>query len=1236
MKSFRPTRGFEEHRYLITTAARVTLLARAVALGFLLVLPSLAAAQQRAEVIRGTVVSEDGAPLRGADVFVTRGPDRETRTAQTDSLGSFRVIFPEGSGDYLVNIRAFGWQPFRQRLTRATSTDSILSLHASLKPAVVELDPLTATASREKPRPISDRHASTAGGSERPALGVNAALTPAQQGDIAATAALVPGVVASSGGISVLGLSPAQNNVTLNGMMFGGITIPREARTSTRVATAAYDPSRGGFSGAQTAVELAPGGYFSSIRGHVTLDAPFLQIGDEVSARLGQRVTSGQVSAGFDGQLIENKLVYSTAVQAMRSTSDAASLLRANDELLRVAGVAPDSVTQLLSALDRIGAPANFGGTPTRSTDQLTLLGRVDHTPYGKPATWGVTAYADLKREAAVGLSTSATPSTGSSRTSGVATLLANYSSIFREYFLNETKSAFTYRWDGASPYARMPAGRVWVLSELDDSSSALTGLSFGGNGVPARDQSDWTWQTISAVQWYNRNSRHRVHLHGESRVDGYSRVSVSNDFGQFTYNSLDDLRANRPASFTRTLDAPGASGTQWSGVLAASDTWRRSSTFQVLYGARIEGNRFFTKVGFNPSVFEAFNARTDHIPQGWHVSPRLGFTWIYGGLKEARNYGSSGSSLGRRALTPRGMIRGGIGEFRNSIRPDLLAEAQSYVAGTTRQLLCVGEAVPIPAWSTYLADAARIPTTCAASIPVFANNAPAAVLFARDYAAESAWRANLSLSSQVGKLIYSIEAVYSLNRNQPGNFDLNFAGTPRFTLSDEGRAVFVGPSSIVPTSGVVSPVEARLSPSFGSVTERRSDLRSTSRRVTVTLTPDLFLGKYLLSGAYTLGQARARARGFDGGAFGDPREEQWAASPYDVRHQLQLQAGISIKRAVFSFFAVLASGRPYTPLVAGDVNGDGRFNDRAFVFDPAMPNLDVANDMRALLATASPNVRNCLTKQFGRAASSYSCRGPWTQFTNAQVQISPARSSTDFSLYRRSTIVLNLTNPLGAIDQLLHGNDDLKGWGSQPIPDAVLYRVRAFDAQTRRFRYDVNPRFGETRPSHTALRMPFRITLDVQIDLGRPLPHQQLDRWVKSGRDGRKGQRLTADSLAKLYALGVPDLFPGVLAESDSLLLAPFQIDSLKAEHRRYLARMDTLWTDLGRYMASQPEELDESAVVLRQERTVDEGWAIAWASAQRLKDFLHPQQIRMLPYPAGMLARAKVPPKGIRFYSF
>src|SRR6185437_12963289 len=84
-------------------------------------------------------------------------------------------------------------------------------------------------------------------------------------GDLSAMAATLPGVTLIPGtdggasGISVLGLGADQNNITLNGLNFGGTDLPRDATTQTRVTTSSFDPSRGGFAGAQIALRTSSG-----------------------------------------------------------------------------------------------------------------------------------------------------------------------------------------------------------------------------------------------------------------------------------------------------------------------------------------------------------------------------------------------------------------------------------------------------------------------------------------------------------------------------------------------------------------------------------------------------------------------------------------------------------------------------------------------------------------------------------------------------------------------------------------------------------------------------------------------------------------------------------------------------------------------------------------------------------------------------------------------------------------
>jgi hypothetical protein len=409
----------------------------------------------------------------------------------------------------------------------------------------------------------------------------------------------------------------------------------------------------------------------------------------------------------------------------------------------------------------------------------------------------------------------------------------------------------------------------------------------------------------------------------------------------------------------------------------------------------------------------------------------------------------------------------------------------------------------------------------------------------------------------------------------------------------------------------------------FGHVIDNVSNLTSFARQVTLTAALPQS-GRGLLSLAYTLGDVRAQSRGFDRSTFGNPALRESARGDLDVRHQFLVQGGYSIKRVNFTLFGRFQSGLPYTPMVGGDVNGDGFANDRAFIFNPSTAtDPALASSMRSLLATSSGSVRDCLTRQLGQAAGKNSCDGPWTAALNAQL-------SLDFTLpgsTRRTNIALAFANPLGGLDQLLHGSDHLRGWGSPAMPDPILYNVRGFDATNNRFKYDLNPRFGNTSPANTILRSPFRVTLDVRFDLGTPLPQQQLNRWLTPGRGGRAGPKLSAAELKRRYARDIPDPYKGILQETDSLLLTRDQVEALQRVDVGYSQRADSLWTSLADYLAALGDNFNSAEALKRQEAATDDAWELTRLDLQKtLPAILSPVQLQLLPsFPAGMLFRAK-----------
>jgi hypothetical protein len=1196
-------------------------------------LPATSTAQAT-DTIRGRVTTDSGAVIVGAEVVATRAPDRAFKSDTTDAAGNYQIIFEQGTGDYLLHVAALGRETLRFRLKRVAN-ETGLTHDFQLKSSVQKLETVTVKAETDKPQRDRGYLTPQPGESGHTVDGVVSAIPPDVRGNIAAAAATVAGVAVTPNGISVLGLDPSQNQTTLNGMAFGGADLPRNAHTSTRVSASTYDPSLGWFSGAQVSVDLDEGSIYTREPLSITLDAPALQYTDPTSRALGQRFSNVIAGLGRSGAFRDDKMEYNAAVDLSRRSSGFVSLDRAGADILEQSGVAHDSASRLLGILSGKGIPFS-GASPstTRTSDNVTFIGRIDHARFNyktfsdERATWGLVGYAKLGRASQLGVEPTAVAMHGGDESQQIFAVQGLYSTyLHHDRYLTDAKTSFTVKSDRSAPFLRLPDGRVLVSSQFPDGLDATTALAFGGNGALAQDSRDWTWETSSETRFYaSKRTHHRVQLDADSRVDGFSRSSAGNSNGTFSFNSLEDLAANIPTSFTRTLNAPTSAAKEWNGFVSLGDYWRRSNTFQLLAGARLEGNRFLDRPRYNPAVESLFGARTDQAPASIHASPRIGFTWI-------RKYEGEGirfSPIGEWNFGSPAYVRGGIGEFRGLLAPTVLSQAMiaNGLPGGAINLTCIGPAAPAPDWSSYALDPTMIPTDCVGGTGVpasFADAAPSVALFDKSYQPPRSWRGNLSYASSVGKILYNVEGIYSLNLNQPSQSNLNFANTQRFTTSLEGRPVFVGVGSIVPSTGVVSAVDARKSSLFGPVIANRSDLRSISRQVTVNVSPDFaFASSWYGSLTYTLASVRALASGFDAPTFASPLEREWARGDFDARHRFQLQFGKTIKRLTLTLFGTFQSGLPFTPLVNGDVNGDGRFNDRAFIFDPAAsPDSAVGAGLRALTANASPRVRDCLLKQLGHAAGRNSCEGPWTAALNANLGTS---FEIPHSLGRYVYVSLAIANPLGGLDQLLHGSSHLRGWGLQAFPDPILYNVRGFDSTAKRFRYEVNPRFGNTQPASTIIRSPFRVTLDVRTEIGPGLPLQQLKRLVSAGRGGRPGPKLDAAALKKRYARSVPDPYREILDESDSLLLTAGQEKAIEAAQADYLHGIDSVWTPLVEYLAALGDTYDAEEAVKRQDSTTDDAWEFTRLHVQKtLAPILSPIQLKLLPWPAGMLYTAK-----------
>ncbi len=671
-------------------------------------------------------------------------------------------------------------------------------------------------------------------------------------------------------------------------------------------------------------------------------------------------------------------------------------------------------------------------------------------------------------------------------------------------------------RWPG-------PSGTVRVASPPGDPGGSSV-LRFGGSGLDS--ESGGALFELSNQLKAALGGGHELKagfLVSEERADF---ASAGNGSGTFTFNTLDDLYAGRPALFTRTLGERAGEARSRYGALFLGDTWNRGR-LALTYGARLEGRSYPYRAEARPDAEFPFDARPGRVPSEWGVSPRFG--WTYDGEKWD--------------------LRGGVGEFRGTVPLQGLVAALMETGRSDQAFLyCLGPAAPAPAWERYARDPGTITAECEGGAPTFAARTSPVTVFAPDYTAPRTWHTSLGATTQLtGRARIHFDASLTRGLGQPVAVDLNLDRTPAFGLPDEGgRPVYAPPSAIDPGTGGVAPDTSRLVPGWGVVREIGASGSSTVAQATTSL--NLYYPRYgvLVSGAYTLNRAwdevgALPALGGPAALAYDPERTTRATSDRERRHDFQLRLTIGPRPWVrVGILGRLTSGVPFTPRVDGDVNGDGTRNDPAFVFDPAgAGDAPLAAGMERLLDQAPTAIRRCLEDQFGTVARRNSCRTGWTSALDLRADFQPWRRSLD----RRLKVSLVTNNGLALVDRLLHGGDGLRGWGGPALVDPTLLRVRGFDPEARAFRYEINPAFG-TRQAAGRLVRPFSITLEGRLTVGADPAYQPLQRLLNE----TVGPGRSPEALRNALAGRIPNVAAQVVwADSSAgLALTPGQRDRL------------------------------------------------------------------------------------------
>ena len=1183
------------------------------------------------DIITGTVRNAENRPVANARIEVMSVELGTTRIRTTNDKGQYTLLFPDGGGQYSVTARAIGLQPATVTLIRYADEDRLVAdfrlspTVASLGTVVVSARQVPRS-NENQPTPGSTERALT--GEQLLRLPIDAS-DPNSIAALSAGVVGLAGSDSTSAGFSVAGQRADQNLVTLDGLSFGG-TVPAEAVRSTRVITSTYDVARGQFTGGQVASTSRGGTNDLAGSFAYALRDPELEFatGDDATTFSGG-YTQHQLSGGLGGPIARDQTFWFASFQVRRRLDALQSLLGAGTQTLEALNVQPDSAARFLSLLTRYGLPLRNSLVPDdRINDNLTGILRVDQQLTEAHA---LSVRANISGNLLDGFRSSArsVPThAGEQKGSGAGGLVA-LSSVVGQ-FLNEFKGSYSLESSGANPYLRLPEGRVLVGSTLSNGQTALAGLDFGGNSALPNDNASNQLELTNELSWLSGGGKHRWKLGGLINRSGFRTTAGANRSGNFQFLSLADFDANRPSAFSRSFAPAQRTGGAVTAAMYFGDIWRPNRTFQLTYGVRGEGSAIDGQPQYNAEINAKFGLRTDRIPADLRISPKIGFTLTLGlppdtgrrgnrpgqgggaggpggagGASGARPGGAAGAAggppgggAGRGALGGGGgpgggmgglagilggivgnaqapqipqpwIVRGGIGEFRGRAPTQLFSSAldATGLPGAETQLVCVGSAVPIPDWTSYLHDFSTIPTTCAdgsgPGVPL-SRTRPNVTAFDPDFATPRSIRGSLGVSKRfLQRYNASIDASYSLGTSLYGVTDLNLTPTPRFRLAREGnRPVYVPASTIIPFSGVTTLAASRVHPEYGFVFDVASPLASHTAQVTASLNGNSFR-RLIWNVSYTFTRSTDQSS-FSGGSAqggfssattgGDPNILRVTTSDLERRHGINGSL-TWLARPWMDVTAILRvqSGQPYTPRVGGDINGDGSRNDRAFIFDPAAAgDTALAAGMQRLMDVVPGAARECLVSQMGTVADRNSCRAPWFTSLDMQINFRPQLGPT---IGRRLQLQVGLVNPLAGLDQLLHGTDKLRGWGQPTFVDNTLLYVRGFDPAAGAFRYVVNERFGSNALSRSALRNPFQISLTARMQVGVDRQRQLLEGALRAGANNRPG--LDVRAIVRRLA---PNPIRPLMDIRAELKLTPVQVAALKAIGDSLDAKSDEL----------------------------------------------------------------------------
>lgn len=1083
------------------------------------------------DTVLGKAILENGNPVTGGTITLINARKNILGKASTDSSGSYRIIYTAAPGDSLaVGSTVVG---YRMTTVGFVNSRGVNRIDLTIR-SVTTLPEITVQTYRQRPgRDQLERDPW-----DRRNMSGSIVLKQLRTGSPDQLALMSPGVfMLRNGEVSAGGLAADQNQISLDGMriLSNGI-IPS---TNLAGATTSPDIAMGG-----AGVNVALRSFASTnIRNHAFNLLADLPVGTGDGA---SRTSRFYLSEHRAGALISDRLFYQSSVRLSRSTDAFPSLLNPPAWHEERTGLNRDSLVNLLHTLRASGLDPDAYNPRHRATTDGSFMFKL-HSPRDSARAFHLNALVSWRGANGHQASVYSVPSSTGKTTHWNASITGSYSWYTRSNFLNESGIAASVRSSDYRAQSRLPGITTTLQSTTPSGLESRVPLSTGGARGENPSTREFLVESFHQVTWNSMNGNHRWTTGVRSSVNGATNEHLNNPGGSYWFSSLADLAANQPSRYERQFDEASQGNTAFNIAVYLSDRWRAGKGVTMWFGLRAEHGSFLKSPATNSAALTETGVNTSITPRYFAVSPRFSVQWAN------RGYASR-----PKRLLGTASLNASVGIFNGTIPVGSAASlaAQTGIAGARKRLICSGEAIPSIDWTNANSWG---PESCLDGTPLLSDSMPAIRAFSPDYRPPSVLKMRSDWTGNFLKDVpASFAAEYSYTKNKPVIINRNFPENPAFTLPAEGgRFVGVPISAIDTSDATISPGHTRVFPSFGPVFSHESSGRQQSLVLETTLQG----GEYFKSGfMWQLQHSWMKSKDFRTGwelsGASNPNSRAWARSELDGAHQgvafLRYKFG---RNAAIDFTVIRISRMRYTPLSGNDVNGDGYFNDAAFVPTGAA--------LISLLQSVPAQAGRCLRRMAGKTATPNSCVGPGYTMTEMSIELpSPLRIRS-----YRSAMFIYISDPISGLDRIVNGRRNSKGWGDLSIPNPILMLPTGFDPGTSSYQYLANGAFGRS----VSFGAVSSSRISVGISFSGPPREEELMRlaMTRLDDDGKRIRRLP-EEIKKIYMSRSLNLFALVYQYRDSVGLSEEEKLILANGSRSFTAQLDTIWGDPAHLLAT------------------------------------------------------------------